>query len=63
MAMENNLEVGLGVNESLMSLGLYKMGNTYDFTSHYTSSEDDAAEFANESDNFMVNNFNSLNTN
>ena len=63
MAMENNLEVGLGVNESLMSLGLYKMGNTYDFTSHYTSGEDDAAEFANESDNFMVNNFNSLNTN
>jgi len=48
MAMENNLEVGLGVNESLMSLGLYKMGNTYDFTSHYTSSEDDAVGFANE---------------
>ncbi len=48
MAMENNLEVGLGVNRAPMSLRLYKMGNTYDFISHYTSSEGDAVEFANE---------------
>jgi predicted transcriptional regulator len=48
METENNLEMGLGVNESLMSIGLYKLGNTYDFSSHYTSSENDAVEFANE---------------
>ena len=46
--MENALEIGLGVNGKWMSVGLYKLGNTYDFTSHYTSYAEDAIEFANE---------------
>lgn len=48
MKMENALEMGLGVNGKWMSVGLYKIGNTYDFTSHYTSYDDNAVEFANE---------------
>ncbi len=37
--MENDFEVGLGVNGKWASFGLYKIGNIYDFSSHYTDYE------------------------
>ena len=43
--MKNDLKVGLTLTEKTMMLGLYKFDNTYDFLSHFKSSDSEAVDW------------------
>ena len=45
--MKNELKMGLTLTDKTMMFGLYKFDNTYDFFSHFTSSDRDSVEWGN----------------